>query len=1096
MLFRPDRVLRMKDNFAPAAAPAPSPQATAPSPQAPPVEEGAARQRPTGGATLDRGDTLKVEKKVGAEWAHAQIYKSKFREAAAAVAKAEVDAKIKQAKAKQSLDNAGQLDQFAAGLQQLENEALQSSLQNAHNIQQLGREVGSFRPRPGRIFQDSSAAAMWGAAMSLAASSFQSERSGGPNAALEIINTAIKQDLAAQEIQYDAMKTELQANQTLYSQMRASYGDAIAARTAQSAVLREAAAARLQAAGNQFLPAQARAQAAIAQEKLIQQANADLVKAAEMTFSRTSRRAAAGAGEALIKLLPAELQQKLVNASGGADLRLLAQFGVDGAEFYRQQAGRLTEEAQAEEAAGKAGEAALVAEGEKLDRAVAAERQRARPARPTQRGATDRVVAPPEQVVATEEVTEEVLPDGEEEVQERAAVEAAPPLADQSSRALSQRAAQAREAIAALAAERSALESELESIGQPGGEARVRDLEGRLLAIRKRLDPSLRETNPSGYPKTEADRPGVVRNPAERARLESEAARLEERIAEVSAQASAAAGPEMERYAQVQARIEQIEEEAAAPKGQAEQAEELGSQARATEAARAKAAEETEWAQRRQAGDAKVRDNLSTFVSAGFGAGSQTLPSKRGAAASARSGLVDDLKAGGDRREQVRAAVEATLPAGAWIGLVRKALNRDVSTQQAQNAMQDVGYALEWLGGASNESASLERDRVMNASEAVAQMGSGRVIDRRGEAQRRVGDAVQLQDVGVAYRLRPQNFQQFTGRQMSDQVRAIEKSLAGGGVDGMKMRLGTRPLTVHVKPQQYTERGWEDVPDADSVPITYNVPVALASNFFSEDESIGKPFVGGAEGLVGDATVKNPLQPGQMIRLIGSKKERAETRQRLSEVDGLKKYAGAMSLYGELFRIRDDGVIEESLDGGLTGVSGEELYRAWRNAKKLGGFNDMGEPPVIEENGVWVVNNNSAAGNTLGLQKDGDQFSVTPATSDINIGPLSHFVGFMAPQRAEMQLLRKGTSGDEVPMWNLIKAWRREGAQGPAAAAKAFSQFLRNSTEKLVTHYGATAANAAMIYDGAIKALQQGGQQGLPLNELLKAKQRSARVRR
>ena len=78
-----------------------------------------------------------------------------------------------------------------------------------------------------------------------------------------------------------------------------------------------------------------------------------------------------------------------------------------------------------------------------------------------------------------------------------------------------------------------------------------------------------------------------------------------------------------------------------------------------------------------------------------------------------------------------------------------------------------------------------------------------------------------------------------------------------------------------------------------------------------------------------------------------------------------------------------------------------------------------------------------AAGNTLGLRQDGDQFSVTPATSDINIGPLSHFVGFMAPQRAEMELLRKGTSGEAPKIWNLIQAWRREGAQGPAAAAKA-----------------------------------------------------------
>ncbi len=1088
MLFRPDIVLRQHAGVK-ASPPADAEAAPAPPPKAPPVEEGAARQRPTGGATLDRGDTLKVEKKVGAEWAHTQGYLSKFREAAAAVAKAEIDAKIKKAKADQNLQNAGQLDEFAAGLQQLENEALQSSLQNAHNIQQLGREVGSFRPRPGRVFQDSSGAAMWGAAMSLAAGAFQSERSGGPNTALEIINTAIKQDLAAQEIQYDAMKTELQANQTLYSQMRASYGDAIAARTAQSAVLREAAAARLAAAGRQHLTKLGDAQAAIANEKLIQQANADLVKAAEMTFTRTSKRAAAGAGEALINLLPAELQQKLVNASGGADLRLLAQFGLDGAEFYRQQAGRLKEEADTDEAQGKAGEAVLLSEGKKLDDAkkVVQDEQRKGLGRIARKGAKDELTdAAPEDVDVSADVTEEVAPDGEEEVQERAEVSSAPADDEATRRSGSLRQAQSegQKRMAAIDKRRRSLE---EALVQPEG-ARYGDLRGLT-------DDELGRAI-AGYESYLASSPPAAPEPG--GAPDERIGKLNDRINERARRD--AAKEELEALATEESllavELGEREGEIAALAG-AVAAEGQAQQARAQKAQRQQeAAEETEWAQRHQAGDVKVRDDLSTFVSQGFGGGSKTLPSKRGAAGSARSGLVDDLKAGGERREQVRAAVEATLPAGAWKGPVKKALSRDVSTKQAQSAMQDAGYALAWLGGAVNESAPLKDDRVMNASEAVAQMGSGRVIDRRGEAQRRVGNSVQLQDVGVAYRLRPQNFQQFTGRQMSDQVRAIEKSLAGGGVDGMAMRLGTRPLTVNVTPQQYTESGWQDVPGAAAVPITYNVPVALASNFFSEDESTGKPFVGGSEGLVGDATVKNPLKKGQVIRLIGSKKERAETRQRLSEVEGLKKYAGAMSLYGELFDIRDDGAIEEAADGGLTGVSGAQLYRAWEAARATGGFNSVGEAPVRQEGGRWVVNNNSAAGNTLGLRQDGDEFSVTPATSDINIGPLSHFVGFMAPQRAEMELLRKGTSGEAPKIWNLIQAWRREGAQGPAAAAKAFSQFLRNSTEKLVNHYGTTGANAAMIYDGAIKALQQGGQQGIGLNELLEAKQRSARVSR
>jgi len=1036
------------------------------------VQEGAAAQRSGGGATLDRGDTLKVEKKVGAEWAHAQIYKSKFREAAAAVAKAEVDAKIKQAKAKQNLDNAGQLDQFAAGLQQLENEALQSSLQNAHNIQQLGREVGSFRPRPGRVFQDSSAAAMWGAAMSLAASSFQSERSGGPNTALEIINTAIKQDLAAQEIQYDAMKTELQANQTLYSQMRASYGDAIAARTAQSAVLREAAAARLQAAGNQFLPKQAKLQAAIAQEKLIQQANADLVKAAEMTFSRTSRRAAAGAGEALIKLLPAELQQKLVNASGGADLRLLAQFGIDGAEFYRQQAGRLTEEAQAEEAAGKAGEAALVAEGEKLDRAVAAERQRVRPARPTQRGATDRVVAPPEQVVATEEVTEEVLPAGEEEVQEGAAVEVESGAESGPSYTAEEAQAMRRPA---MEAQRSAEQAHQQAL------ARLQQAQARVTAADERRllldDPAQLQRD-----LTAEERRLQLLSPAARQRMQQEIAAEKEaalaEVAELQAEAGRL-GDEAERRGR---EVAALDEMAQAPaRVAAEQAQEAQLEADAAESA-----------QRAAAGGKKVQSELRQFVSKGYGSRSG-VGTRRRAATRNKDALVADLKAGGQKAADVVAAIDATVPPGAWRSSVRDGLRREPDA-----TVQDVGYALAWLGGAASEGAELRSRRIQTADQAYS-TDNGAIKKKGQDAYDSVGRDLNLNDVGVAYRLLPgAGWESFTAAAQRNQVTAIQKALSGGGVDGMSMRRGTRPLTVTVQPEKFDVGSGKWVTDTSAQPvsITYRVPVALASRFYTQDRSGGKDFVSADGGLIG-GTVQNPLNKSQTLRYLGTPEQQQKTRTRVSKIDGLNAWAGAMTVYGEIYRQTGSSATFESLAGGLD-ARGDQIMAAYKAARKSGNFATYGKPPLVQDGdgGTWKVNPDSDLAKTLGLtDQGGGDFSVTAATSKINVGPLSHFVGFMAPQRAEMDLLERGTGSKPVALWNFLDQWQRGGAQTPAAGAASFSAFLRTATRAIVDHDMTTAAGAAEIYRGATQAMQK-REDGISLSRLREARKREERVPR
>jgi len=301
MLFRPDRVLRNgQEGGSDAGGDGVAPRSRLEGRGLGPTGETQEANAGSSGVQPQRPDDAMVTGKTGAEKYHRLRADSFAREAQLTALDAAVQESIARDEQVAFEGEAKRLEEFQQEMAELQQQALNSSLQQAAQVQKLGEEIGNMYPRPGRLFQDSSAAATWGAAMSLAAASFQSSRTGGPNAALGIIQQAIQQDIAAQEIEYDAKKTELGAAQTVYQELRQAYGDAQQAKNAQSAILMEAARHRLEAAsrmaktkpvdlGGGLSMSHYEMQAQIASQKLIQARNEQLIKMAEKTYEIKSR---------------------------------------------------------------------------------------------------------------------------------------------------------------------------------------------------------------------------------------------------------------------------------------------------------------------------------------------------------------------------------------------------------------------------------------------------------------------------------------------------------------------------------------------------------------------------------------------------------------------------------------------------------------------------------------------------------------------------------------------------------------------------------------------------------------------------------------
>ena len=930
---------------------------------------------------------VSAEIKVGAEDTRIAQMQSMLQQRIAEIAKAEVDGDIKLAKAKQSEMNAKNLEAFGAGLAQLEQEALQSSLQNAHNIQQLGREVGSFRPRPGRLFHDSSGAAMWGAAMSLAAGAFQSERSGGPNTAMAIIDTAIKQDLAAQEIQYDAMKTELQANQTLYSQMRASYGDAIVARKAQGAALREAAAARLQAAGREFLPEQAKLAGDIAAEKQIQLANKELIEVAEKTFTIRSTTAAGKEGERLMSLLPAALQDRLLQSAGRADLRILGMFGEEGIALYRQEAEREQLEGQG-----------LLRLSQALQKQTEVQVKEG--------------TRPPAGVKPTVTVKPKPKPkavrEGSGAGPREASLAAPPPRV---------------------------IKAAPEGGEDASAERTVEDIEREIWEAESLLDDE-----------------------------EAGARVLNEDTGETLAQ-------------NVAKRVADLEEE----KRQAQAVEAIGAEMR--ESAPAIEADLKVLVSTR-GGDSKRKSLESLMTQSREGNAVAIYAQTAFPPRAIDRSVVEALLPGSDNDERRRQAIET-------MATLQDALGGTVN--------------LQGKGGAELLARAQEIGRGAFLNQQDLRFAGKVDVGALSALRQSVDLAVIPTMFGLSGIVRAGG--KFEFADLEDARSKAEKQMGVGGERGMGLKVVRRPVTLMVPSRIWDPRvndgngGWVDS-GRPPAKVVINMPVLASAQLTFDDKSIGQDFI---PQLAGKQEQVDDYVNGGTVTVLGeTAAQRQEVRKAIGEIQPLSKYAQSLLLYGsimeESMKVVTDGgeggftALSEWAAGGQDDLNPDIIMAGWRRAvEKSKGLGlrtlhlNPSTPPLLQDakTGEWRVNPKNDIARAIGLAPEtgfleGDQeFEVTQAFLSGNIATLSHFVGFMAPQNAEMRLLEAMTGQSEAKGSVFDpRTWQwRTATRSPERAALGFMQFLDNKADSIYESYTVPAAGMQQLYEGAIGALKGTGKQ-------------------
>jgi len=996
------------------------------------------RQPRAGAAVTTDAGTATLKGVTGAATTRKRQRESLFRERQAMLAKAVVDADIEAAQAKQNIENADKLENFAAGLQQLEQEALQSSMENAHNVQQLGRMVGSFRPRPGRLFQDSSAAATWGAAMSLAAGAFQSERSGGANSALEIINTAIKQDIAAQELQYEAMAQELGSAQTLYSQMRASYGDAITARVAQRAALTEAAAARLKAAGSEHFGDRARYAAIMAGEVMTRKANEQLIKMAELEFTIKSKRGAATAGEQLMGLLPHDLQAKLYREVGQRDLQLMHEMGLQGAQQFRAEA----ESQQAASDANKAKEKVI------LD-AMGAEEREERQRQQRERRAPSGGARPPAGAA----------PAPAAEGPPQAPVEAPAPAQGRPSAApagSNERSMQASAREQAAAAQQAVVDAEA------------------ALKVAQQVVAMKERTRPGG------DRRYPTVDPEQRASEEKWFREMEALEANV-AEAEAEVGRQQERAAERLALADRLGAEAGA-------AEEGAAAAVASEqAAAAEAATEAE--------DAAIAQSLSEGGARAVAAQLRDLGTGE-----ADRRTYSSLLAESKESDVVEKLAGEIAPTGTFKYADALAPGSGGSDKQRKEALDSMASFLSLMGGSVNMRGNTQLAQQNADVGALGNLGQQPLAfateRQRALYQRFVGQINPGKvPTAFAFRVKPGGTFGFGDLAAQAQDMSDQLGVPGGSQKGMTLRVATRPVTIMQKPTKWDPAKGKFVETGGAaVPVKINAPVAVASSLSVNDDTAGQPFFSeSGDGFVGER-VPDYMNGGRR-NLIGSEKEKAETRKALSGVSALKEFAQAMVLYAGVFNAAGGQSFNEWLDEGVEQVSPQDMLRAWEQAKKdtagtMFAIPASAEPPIAQnEAGEWVINPNNSTAKRLGIVEYNGEFTVSANKFGGDIGSLSHLVGFKAPQQAEMKLLKEMTGAKSAEFLDPRTWYTRDlgGANNPQGAARAFSRFLETKVQGIYDMYTVDAAGAADLYHAATRVMSggEGMSQKVDLGKLL-----------
>ncbi len=970
MLFRPDIVLRQSPEPAPDAG-GDRQQSAAGLPTGSPADKRAGAS----GMQRERPDDSKVTGKTGAEQYHKLRADSFAREAQLTALDATVQESIARDEQVAFEGEAKRLEEFQHEMAELQQQALNSSLQQAAQVQKLGEEIGNMYPRPGRLFQDSSAAATWGAAMSLAAASFQSSRTGGPNAALGIIQQAIQQDIAAQEIEYDAKKTALGAAQTVYQELRQAYGDAQQAKNAQSAILMEAARHRLEAAsrmaktkpvdlGMGLSMSHYEMQASIASQKLIQARNEQLIKMAEKTYEIKSR-GAYGTSEGRLAQMLGRL----------GDPTLLAALKEGPQDF--ETLGKAAQAGQAR-AAKLAAEKKQRAEqdGAKADVAVDALRvfEANGAKKPAPGGAP------------VEESAPDVGADDQRPIDWNRADLVDPEMREWSFE--KQAAQDARDAAqAAASAARDQSEADTAAVG--AAEAEVERIEGlkppnrsgRYGAVDPREVASEKEF---GKPGREADRKWNVALSEARAALDA---------------ARDAEGSSSRAREESESSLASAEQAFQQSRGVADER-------------RAQASAQREQEQTREALAAVERDApgiQQAMKDAVTGAG-QGGP---GAVPGAESEYQKDLNV-------VRDAIDAGGTAGQ---VARKSINDSLPEPAAKSRgdwtdadLRKRFYVLGLLGGAVNT-------RGLEKTDFGGFAIPNNALSDVGFSERGVRSAITKQDVraaeipvvfGVGFNKQ--------GRPLWNQAQAdaLSKQLSSGLIPGARLSAGGVTKTVKVPAYKWDSNKLKYVSDGTrDQKIALPVLALSKLDLDSSADSDAYSFIPSE-----DAANTVPSFDGTRHVLNASlpDSERRYARETLQNVGALKRAVASSTLFAfitegeDLVQFKrslgDEVQIEPSqIKEGIEKLMADKSVPPYvKRELRAGG-------PLIREDGT-VNYANKALGSIA--QKSGDEVAVRLGNLSSAVGSLSHFYGFMAPQKAELQLLSESTQIKAGAPWDVF----------------------------------------------------------------------------
>jgi len=998
------------------------------------ASSGASSQRPG----------VKVTGRFGAETATAAFASNKMREAAAVIAQGAELAKQKRAEAKEGKAQAAKLQQWSDGIRQLEDEALAASMRNAQNVQKLGAMVGSFRPRPGRLFQDGSSAAMWGAAMSLAASTFQSARSGGANGAMQIIQTAIQQDLAAQELIYDAKKSELQSAQTLYTQMRASYGDAIVARQAQRAALLEAAKMRVTAAGAPHAGAAAFREKEALAHSLNAAGNEALIKMAEKEYTIQSFSRAKDLGPSLLKLLPRDLQQQLLENSGQADLATLYGISSEAAQQLLEQAQIQEDESTAMDAAVDAEVSALQRRIDSSAKARPATGTRPRGAAPAQAEVTTAPAYSREDRAAAARTFLEGL--SEEERAKFAPEGAGPEITDEM-------VINVMESMGP--SESVAVEEDVAGFADPGrgdSTARADNLEAAEDLV-KGLDAVVTNTDQDILNDEEyaAVRESLLKGEPPQGRLLEEAASaLESGGFTDLAQKMRSLAPVMTDEQQAAFSAAEDEARTAAIQGRRDQ----------LVAANPEQAAESQ---------RLIRELESTGTSSGAMASGWT---KKLAEMNATNPIVS---------QQMRSLLPSSFSrTGEETGSAWKApLQTGASESEASDKIRAQMNFVRQLGGALNiERGTAVGDSIWDRAVALGQRGflSGvdtTVAGERGKTllARRNVQQIKKSEVPVAFMRKLDK-----DGNLIDDAADIRKALEGAGVDAVELEKGWMQETVRVPKFVEVDRTVDGVTTKVTVQQgtttgTVNVPVYFVQNVRSHAPPEKNDYQFGVQQ---DKAVDDILTGRQRVWKAGlSEAERTKFRTRMTRARELRQWSKSMLLFAGMRKTLGQA-FGEMLEGKVD-LDRDELVAAVQSGIALSDQTTLGRLSQEEKRDLMEAARSGDPSKSKVLQgllaKDGDTYELSSAGLQGGKGTISHFYGFMAPQKAELGLVNKSTGLPEDEWWS-IPAYLKRNATKTGASALQFVGDLEKRLQATYDVYTTTGVGAQEAYDLTLKAMQ------------------------